>query len=85
MSEDLDRILKIKVKVVIRLGRTKALIGDMLKWGQGTIIELDKEYRDPIDVFVEGHHIAEGEVVKVGNNYGIRITKLFDKSKEDET
>ena len=84
MSGDIDRILNIKVKVVVRVGRTKALIGDMLKWGQGTIIELDRDYRDPVDIFVEGHLIASGEVVSVGDKYGVRITKLFDKSKDDE-
>jgi flagellar motor switch protein FliN/FliY len=83
-QERLDIIGRIGVRIQVRVGSTKILIGDMLKWGQGTVIELDKDNRAPVDIFAEGHHIGTGEVVQVGDNYGVRIVELFRRTKEKE-
>lgn len=80
VSHDIDLILDIPVQLTVELGRTKIPIKNILKIGQGAVIELDAAAGDPLDVFVNGCLIAKGEVVVVNNNFGIRLTDIITPS-----
>ena len=84
-DEDKELLIKtIPVELEFRLGDTKMKIEDILKLGPGAIIELDKKAYRPLDILIKGKHIGSGEVVKVGDKYGIRIIEIFKGSEESE-
>lgn len=76
-AEDLDFILDIPLEITIELGRTKMLINDLLKLGQGSVIELTKEAGETLEIRANNRLIAKGDVVVVNNKYGIRLTEVI--------
>jgi len=75
-ARDLDFILDIPLEVTVEIGRAKMLINDLLQIGQGSIIELNRLAGEPLDIYVNQKLIARGEVVVVGEKFGIRITDI---------
>ncbi len=73
---NLDLILDISVPVSVELGHTTMLIKDILALSQGSIVELDKVAGTPVDLFVRGKLLAQGEVVVVEENFGVKITNI---------
>ncbi len=76
-SENLDMLLDIPLEITIELGRTKMLINDLLKLGQGSIIELHKEAGDTLEILANNRLFAKGDVVVVNKKYGIRLTEVI--------
>lgn len=77
---DIDLILDVPVQLTVELGRTKLTIKDLLQLGQGSVVELDGLAGEPMDIFVNGYLIAQGEVVVVDDRYGIRLTDIITPS-----
>ena len=75
-ARNIDMLLDVDLEVLVELGRKSMLIKDVLKLGKGSVVELDKAAGEPLEVFVNGRKLAEGEVVVVDDHFGIRITKL---------
>ena len=75
-STDLDFILDIPLEVTVEMGRTKMLINDLLQIGQGSVIELNRLAGEPLDILVNNKLVARGEVVVVGEKFGIRLTDI---------
>ena len=67
----------IPLQVTVELGKTKKNLNDVLNFTTGSIIVLDKQAGDLVEVIVNGKKIARGEVVVVDENYGVRITELI--------
>lgn len=78
-------LMNLSLSVSIELGKTEMMIRDILKLGLGSIVELNKVAGEPIDLLVNNIKFAEGEVVVVDENFGIRITKLVKSLNELET
>ncbi|SPD72692.1 Flagellar motor switch protein FliN (fragment) [uncultured Desulfobacterium sp.] len=74
---NLDFLLDIPLEITIELGRTKMLINELLKLGQGSVIELSKFAGETLDVLANQRMIAKGEVVVVNDKYGIRLTEII--------
>jgi len=72
----MNDLLDVNIELRIELGGKKMLVEDILKLGNGSIVELDKNYGDPVDVYTNNILFARGEVVSAGDNYGVRIQKL---------
>ncbi len=66
----------LKMPVAIELGRTLMSVQEVLGLGRGSVIQLDRLAGEPIDIFVGDRRFAEGEVVIVGEQFGIRITSI---------
>jgi flagellar motor switch protein FliN/FliY len=66
------------LQVSVELGKTKKTISDILEFGIGTIVVLDKIAGEHVEVLVNGKLIAAGEVVVIDENYGVRITDIFE-------
>ena len=77
---DIDLILDIPVQLTVELGRTKIAIKNLLQLAQGSVVELDALAGEPMDVFVNGCLIAQGEVVVVNDKFGIRLTDIITPS-----
>ncbi len=75
-KRNLDLILDISVPVSVELGHANMLIKDILALTQGSIVELDKIAGAPVDLLVRGKLLAQGEVVVVDENFGIKITNI---------
>src|SRR3972149_1443762 len=73
---NLDLILDISVPVSVELGHTNMLIKDILALSQGSIVELDKVAGTPVDLFVRGKLLAQGEVVIIDANFGVKRTNI---------
>lgn len=74
---NIDLILDVPLQVSVVLGRTKKSIRDILNLANGSLIELDKLADEPVEVLVNGKIIAEGEVVVVDENFGVRINNII--------
>jgi len=74
---NLDLVLNVPVTVTVELGRTRRKIKEILEFGQGTIVELDKQAGSQVDVIVNGQLVAKGDVVVVDDNFSIRITEIL--------
>lgn len=74
--DNIDLILDVPLQVSVVLGRTKKNIRDILNLANGSLIQLDKLADEPVEVLVNGKVIAEGEVVVVDENFGVRINNI---------
>ncbi|WXR61788.1 flagellar motor switch phosphatase FliY [Peptostreptococcaceae bacterium AGR-M142] len=81
MSENIELIRDVNLKVTVQLGRTRRSIDEILDFAPGTIIELDKLVGEPLDILVNGKNIAKGEVVVIDESYGVRITDIVKPEK----
>lgn len=75
---NIDMLLDVELDVYVELGRKSMVIRDVLKLGKGAIVELDKAAGEPLGIYVNGRKFAEGEVVVVDDQFGIRITQLVN-------
>ncbi len=73
----LELLMDIRLPVSVELGRTQSFVRDILEYGPGSIIELDKLAGDPVDLYVNGKMVAQGEVVVIDEHFGVRVTSLL--------
>ena len=76
--ENIDLIMDVPLEVTVELGRTKKSISEILDFGPGKIIELNKLAGEPIDILVNGKYVAKGEVVVIEESFGVRITEIVN-------
>ncbi|EXF88153.1 flagellar motor switch protein FliN [Bordetella holmesii 30539] len=79
-AADIDLVMDVPVQLTVELGRTRLTIKNLLQLGQGSVVELDGLAGEPMDIFVNGYLIAQGEVVVVEEKYGIRLTDIITPS-----
>ena len=79
-SRELEMIRDIPVILSVELGRRKLPIKQLLEMAQGSVIDLEGMAGDPMSIFINNHLVASGEVVVVGDKYGIRITEIISPS-----
>jgi flagellar motor switch protein FliN len=75
-ADSLSFVMDVPVELTIELGRKTTKIGEVLRLGPGSILELSKANGEPLDVYVNNRLIARGEAVVVGERYGIRLTEV---------
>lgn len=80
-KKNISLIMDVPLQVTVELGRTQKLIKDILEFGPGSIIELDKLAGEPVDILVNGKAIAKGEVVVIDESFGVRVTDIIHPSK----
>ena len=76
----LDLIQNVTVSISVEVGRSSLRIRDLVRLGQGSVVELDRVAGEPLDVCVNNTVIARGEVVLVNERYGIRLTRVVPAS-----
>ena len=77
---DIDRVLDIPVQLTAELGHARITIKNLLQLSQGSVVELDGLAGEPMNVFINGYLIAQGEVVVVDDKFGIRLTDIITPS-----
>ncbi len=76
VSPNYELLLDVQMVLTVELGRTTKYVKDVLKLGEGSIIELDKLAGEPVDLLINGKLIAKGEVVVIDENFGVRVTDI---------
>lgn len=75
--QGIDLLRDVELDVKIELGRSRMLIDDVLRLGEGSVVELDKLAGDPVDVFVNDRLVARGEVLVLNDNFCVRINDIL--------
>jgi flagellar motor switch protein FliN/FliY len=81
----LATLYDLALPISIELGRTSMTVQEVLQLGRGSVIELDRLAGEPVDIFVGDRRFAEGEVVVLGENFGVRITRILPNGGAPET
>ena len=76
MATDLQTILKLRVPVIVQIGEQSLAMDEVLQLGPGTIVELEKNVEEELDLLINNKRIGTGEAVKVGENFGLRINSI---------
>lgn len=79
-NDNLKLLMGVPLDVTVELGSTRKKVKEILDFTQGTIIELERQAGSPVDIIVNGHLIAKGDVVVIDDNFAVRITEII-KSK----
>lgn len=78
MAADARTILRLEVPVVVRLGERAMTVREVLDLIPGSIIELPKTAEDELDLLVNEKRVGRGTAVKIGENFGIRLSAVGD-------
>ncbi len=76
-GKNLDLLMDVLLQVVVELGRTRMPLRQVLELQSGSVVELDRLAGEAVDIFVNERLIARGEVVRVDDKFGVRITDLI--------
>lgn len=78
-AANLDLLLDVNLQVTVELGRTGLKFREVLNLAPGSVVELDRQTSEPVDILVNGSLLATGEVVVVDDHFSVRITKLLNR------
>lgn len=79
----IDLLRDVELNVKIELGRSRMFVEDVLKLGEGSVVELDKLAGDPVDVFVNDRLVARGEVLVLNDNFCVRVNEIVAGVKDE--
>ena len=82
---EIDLLLDVPLQITVELGQARRTIRELLELGQGSILHLTRHAGEPVDVLVNGQHIARGEVVVIDENFGIRVTEVVSPAERLRT
>ena len=74
----LERFAEVSIEISVEIGRVTMPIGELLKLGEGAVVELNRTVSEPVDVMAQGVRIASGEVVVVDDRFAVRITEILN-------
>jgi flagellar motor switch protein FliN/FliY len=77
-SQSMDFLLDIPLEITVELGRARIQIGELLRLGQGSVVEMERLVSDPVDIYVNHKLMAQGEVVVVNEKFGVRLTNIIN-------
>jgi flagellar motor switch protein FliN/FliY len=77
-------LLDLALPVSIELGRTSMTVQEILRLGRGAVVQLERLAGEPIDIYVGDRRFAEGEVVVLGEHFGVRITRIISSLTTDD-
>ena len=75
---NIEMLMDVPLNVRVELGRTRMYVEDILRLGDGAVVELDKLAGDPVDVLVNDKLVAKGEILVLNENFCVRITEIVD-------
>ncbi|WEK06703.1 MAG: flagellar motor switch protein FliN [Candidatus Devosia phytovorans] len=76
-ADDLEAVFDVPVRVSVVLGRTKMPVSSLLKLDTGTVIELDRQVGEAVEIFINERLVARGEIVLVENKLGVTMTEII--------
>lgn len=79
-AADLEAVFDVPVRISVVLGRTKIPVSQLLRMDVGSVVELDRQVGEAVEIFVNGRLIARGEIVLVENRLGVTMTEIIKPS-----
>lgn len=79
-AADLEAVFDVPVRVSVVLGRAKMSVSNLLRMDIGTVVELDRQVGEAIDIYVNGRLVARGEIVLVEDRLGVTMTEIIKAS-----
>ncbi len=76
-AADLEAVFDVPVRVSVVLGRTKMAVSELLRLDTGTVIELDRQVGEAVEIFVNDRLVARGEIVLVESKLGVTMTEII--------
>ncbi len=73
---NLDLVLNVELNVTLRFGQRLLALREVLDLTTGSVVELDRQVDEPIELLLDGKVIARGEAVVIDGNYGLRVTEV---------
>jgi flagellar motor switch protein FliN/FliY len=73
-----ERLKDVILEVKLRFGSRRMVLRDVLALSAGVVVELESNLNSPVDLLLDGRVVAQGEVVVVDGNYGLRVTQVLD-------
>ena len=77
-KDNIDALDTVQLTASVELGRTRMSVADIIGLGKGSVVQLDRLVGQPVDVLVSDAPFATGEVVVIGDKFGVRILRLKD-------
>jgi len=75
-GKNIDLLLDINMRVSVELGRTRMTVHDVLGLSSGSVVELDRQAGEPVDILINDRLVARGEVVVIDDRFGVRVTDI---------
>ena len=76
-TTELGIILNLNLEIRVELGKTESTVAEVLEMGSGSVLELDKLNGEPVDLLVNAKQFARGEIIVIGENFGVRVTDIL--------
>ncbi len=84
-SNNIERLLDVEMNVTVRFGKTEMPLKDIVHFGFGSMIELNRTVDDPVELLVNNFPFARGEVVVIDGYYGVRVTEIGTPEERSNT
>lgn len=75
-ASDLEAVFDVPVRISVILGRAKIPVADLLKMDIGTVVELDRQVGEAVEIYINDRLVARGEIVLVENRLGVTMTEI---------
>lgn len=82
---NIDRLLEVEMNVTVRFGRAEVPLRDIVRYGVGSMIELNRSIDEPVELLVNNFPFARGEVVVIDGYYGVRVTEIGSEEDRSRT
>lgn len=76
LDGNFDLLAGVSLRISVEVGSASMTLSDLLRLGEGSVVELDRQANDLLDIFANGTLIAKGEIVEVDGRYGIRVVDV---------
>ena len=76
-ADSLGFVMDVPIELTVEIGRKKMKIGEVLRLGPGSVLELTKASGEPLDIYANNRLVARGEAVVIGERYGVRLTEVL--------
>lgn len=82
---NIDRLLDVEMNVTVRFGKAEVPLREIVRYGVGSMIELNRSVDEPVDLLVNNYPFAKGEVVVVDGYYGVKVTEIGSQEARSQT
>lgn len=85
LESNIQRLMDVEMNVTVRFGRTEMPLREIVRFGVGSMIELNRTVDEPVDLLVNNAPFARGEVVVIDGYYGVRVTEIGTMEERSRT
>jgi len=84
-GNNIERLLDVEMNIIVRFGKTETPLREIVRYGVGSMIELNRTVDEPVELLVNNYPFARGEVVVIDGYYGVRVTEIGSAEERSRT